>query len=178
MTDWAKSNSGVAAALEVRVAITGSGKQRVCRTDWILHIRERDGRKRAINIAQREDSPDDNEWIEENSFEINAWSSDGRMVLISEIQAQGDWDETTLIIYDFESGHYWRVELYPLFKAMLPKDCYVVYRPVRFDENGQAIISAMSTDDDREEGTPACFPESLWQLDFRNGVIGRLTQAK
>ena len=57
------------------------------------------------------------EWAQENSFEINAWSNDGKMVLASQIEAQGDWDETTPVIFDFSTNQHWRVELYPLFKS-------------------------------------------------------------
>jgi len=153
----------------------GRDKERRCTTSWILHLRERDGQAHSVTVAEREDVPEDNEWIQENSFEINAWSIDGSMVLVSQIEAQGDWDETTPIIYDFNARKHWRVELSPLFKKLIRPECYVVYRPLRFAKDGRIVISAASTDDDREPGTKPCFSESLWQLDFLHNTIARVS---
>jgi hypothetical protein len=174
VSKWVTSKSGLSAAVELQVKISGEGKQRHCITSWRLHLRGKDGRRRVIAVAGRDDRPDDEEWIEENSFEIEAWSSDGQKVLVSQIEAHGDWDETTPIVFDFTSNSFHRVELYSLFKKLIPGDCYVVYRALRFSEDGNVLLSAMSTDDDREAGTKACFPESLWKLDFRKGAIARV----
>jgi hypothetical protein len=173
ISKWVTSKSGFSAAIELRVKISGAGKQRHCITSWRLHVRGKDGKMRVIGVAERDDQPDDEEWIEENSFEIEAWSGDGKMLLVSQIEAQGDWDETTPIVFDFTSNTFHRVELAPLFEKLIPGDCYVVYRILRFSEDGNVLVSAMSTDNDREAGTKACFPESLWKLDFREGVIAR-----
>ncbi len=137
-------------------------------------MRDQNKQPKRITVAEREDRPDDNEWVQENSFEINAWSEDGKMVLISQIEAQGDWDQTTPIIYDFQHDKHWRIELHPLFKKLIPADCYVVYRPVRFADDERIVISASSTDTDREPGTKLCFKDSLWQLDFRHSSIARV----
>lgn len=173
MSQWLTSRADFSAAVELRAVITGTGDQRHCITSWNLHVRGNGLTEKVIEVGQRDDHPDDNEWIEENSFDLDAWSPDGTMVLVSQIEAQGDWDETTPIIFDFRSGQHWRTELYPVFKKRIPKDCYVVYRALGFSKDGSVLISAMSTDDDREPGTRACFPESLWKLDFRSDAITR-----
>ena len=170
---WVTSKAGFSAAVELRVRVTGIGKQRRCVTSWLLHVRDGSGKPRRIAVAEREDVPEDNEWAQENSFEINAWSNDRRVLLMSEVQVLGDGDETTPIIYDFVHQTRWRIELQPLFEEFIPADCYVVYRALRFADDGKVLIEAMSTDDDREEGTKACFPDSRWRLDFRNRRISR-----
>ena len=177
ISKWVTSKSGFSAAAELQSKISGVGEQRHCITSWRLHVRNKDGQQRVIGIAERDDQLEDDEWIEENSFEIDAWSRDETMLLASQIEVQGDWDETTPIIFDFKSGRYWRVELDPFFKRKIPSDCFVVYRTLRFSEDGKVVISAMSTDDDREPGTKACFPESLWKLDFRLGIITRIPKS-
>ena len=168
-----KSKVGFSAAVELRVSVVGKDKQRHCTTSWILHVRGQDGQPRSVSVGERDDVPEDNEWVQENSFEIIAWSPDGSMLLASEIEAQGDWDETTPVIYDFNSSHHWHVQLHPLFKKLIGPDCYVVYRPLGFAQDGRVLLSAMSTDDDREPGTKPCFVTSQWYLDFRRNTISR-----
>jgi hypothetical protein len=174
ISPWVKSGSAFAAAVELRQRITGTGSQRVCRTTWVLHVRKEGEKPHTVEVAQRDDSPGDTEWIQENSFEIEAWSNDGNLLLAAQIEAQGDSDETTPIIYDFASGNYRRMELGPIFGQMSPADCYVIYRPLRFDDVGGLVISAMSTDHDRAPGAPACFPESLWRFDLRTNTISHI----
>jgi hypothetical protein len=171
---WVTSKAGFSVAVELRLKMTGTDKQRRCITSWVLHIRDQNKRPKSITVAEREDRPEDNEWVQENSFEINAWSKDGKLALISQIEAQGDWDETTPIIYDFQSKKHWRIELNPLFKKLIPAECYLLYRPIRFADDERVIISASSTDTDREPGTKPCFGESLWQLNFRRRSIARV----
>ena len=170
---WVTSNRGFSAAVELRVGVAGKDKQRHCTTAWILHVRGQDDHPRSVTVAERDDVPEDNEWVQENSFEIIAWSSDGNVLLASQIEAQGDWDETTPIIYDFSTGQHWRVQLQPLFKKFIASDCYVVYRPLSFARDGRVLLSALSTDDDREPGAKPCFPTSQWYLDFRRNTISR-----
>lgn len=170
---WVTSKRGFSAAVELRVNIVGADKQRQCTTSWILHVRKPGGQPQSITVADRQDGPEDNEWVQENSFEINAWSSDGSMLLTSQAEAQGDWDETTPIIYDFNSNQHWRSELQPLFKKFIVADCYVVYRALGFAQDGRVLISAMSTDDDREPVTKPCFGSSRWYLDFRHKTVSR-----
>jgi hypothetical protein len=172
ISKWVTSKRGFSAAAELRVKVVGTEKERHCTTSWILHVRKPDGQPESITVAEREDVPEDNEWVQENSFEVNAWSSDGTMLLASQIEAQGDSDETTPIVYDFKSGQHWQPQLYPLFKKYIPADCYVVYRLMGFAQDGRVLISAMSTDDDRESGTKPCFG-GRWYLDFRNHTISR-----
>jgi hypothetical protein len=172
---WVTSRAGNAAAVEVLVAITGTGDSRHCITDWKLHVRDKDGKGRTVPVDQRDDTPEDSEWVQENSFEVDAWSNDGTMVLASQIEAQGDWDETTPIVFDFKTNAYKRVELLPLFKKLIPSGCNVVYQALGFSDDGQVLISAMSTDlEDRVPGTKACFPESRWKLDFHQNRISRV----
>jgi hypothetical protein len=179
MSAWVKSatGNGFAAAVELRQRITGTGPHRVCRTTWVLHVRKEGDKARAIEVAEREDSPGDNEWTQENSFELEAWSADGNLLLAAQIEAQGDWDVTTPILYDFTSGTHRRLELGPIFDQMTPANCSVVYRPLRLDDAGNLIISAMSADDDREPGTPACFPKSLWRFDLHTNNISHMRPA-
>lgn len=178
LSQWVKSSAGFSAAVELQTAITGSGSHRRCVTSWKLHVRGKDGNEQVITVGQRDDTPDDTEWIQENSFQIDGWSRDGNIVVTSQIQAQGDWDETTPILFDFTTKRYSRVELSPLFKAMIPADCYVVYRVLGVSDNGKVLISASSTDDDRDSGTPQCFAESRWKLDSRNRTVSRVAPPK
>jgi hypothetical protein len=171
---WINSGTGFAAAVELRQRITGAGTHRVCRTTWVLHLRKEGEKPHTVEVAQREDSPGANEWTQENSFELEAWSASGNLLLASQIEAAGDWDETTPIVYDFSTGSYRRIELAPIFGQMTRANCYVVYRPLRFDDDGGLVIDAMSTDTDREPGTPACFPERLWRFDLRTNTISRM----
>jgi hypothetical protein len=170
---WLTSKAGYAAAVELLVTITGRGDSRDCVTSWKLHVRDKDGKEQTLGVDERDDTPQDSEWVQENSFEIDAWSNDGTMVLASQIEAAGDWDETTPIVFDFKTHTYQRVELLPLFKKLIPSGCNVVYRALGFSDDGTALISAMSTDDDRKPGTKACFPESHWKLDFQKKRIFR-----
>jgi hypothetical protein len=171
---WVPSKAGFSVAVELRLKITGTDKQRRCVTSWVLHIKDQSKQPKSITVAEREDRPEDSEWVQENSFEINAWSKDGKLALLSQIEVQGDWDETTPIIYDFETNKHWRIELNPLFKKLIPAECYLVFRPIRFADDERVIIFTSSTDTDREPGTKPCFKESLWQLDFRRRSIARL----
>jgi hypothetical protein len=171
---WVNSGTGFAAAVELRQRITGAGTHRVCRSTWVLHVRKEGEKPHTVDVAQREDSPGDNEWTQENSFELEAWSASGNLLLVSQIEAAGDWDETTPIVYDFSTGSYRRIELAPIFGQMTRANCYVVYRPLRFDDDGSLVIEAMSTDDDRDPGTPACFPKRLWRFDLRTNTISRM----
>ena len=175
---WVTSKAGLAAPAELRVSVSGTGNHRRCVTSWKLHVRERDGKQRLFTVAEREDTPKDDEWIQENSFEIEGWSKDGKLLLISQIEAQGDWDKTTPIVFNFNTNGYHRVELYPLFKRLIPAGCYVVYRILGFNEEGQVVVSALSTDDDREDVTKACFPESRWTLNLRGSRITPLRNKK
>jgi len=171
ISKWVTSATGVSAAVELRVAVTGSGNHRRCVTSWNLHVRGKDRKQLTVTVAEREDHPGDDEWVQENSFEMEAWSRDGKMLLLSQIESQGDWDETTPITFDFDSGSFRRVELHSLFKKRIPPDCYVVYRALRFSNDGRVLISAVSTDDDRESGTKPCFAESLWKLNAQDSSI-------
>jgi hypothetical protein len=171
---WVTSKAGYAAAVELSVTITGAGDSRHCITDWKLHVRGKDGKERTASVDQRDDTPEAAEWVGENSFEINAWSNDGTMLLASQIEAQGDWDETMPIVFDFKANASHRIELFPLFKKLIPSGCGAVYQALGFSDDGRVLISAMSTDGDRKPGTKACFPKSRWKLDFQQNRISRV----
>lgn len=173
-----KSSAGYSAAVELQTAITGSGNRRDCVTSWKLHVRDKDGNEQIIEVAQRDDTPEDNEWIQENSFQIDGWSQDGTIVVTSQIQAQGDWDETTPILFNFVTKKFSRVELYPIFKAKIPADCYVLYRVLGVSNDGIVLISAFSTDDDRDPGTPQCFVKSRWRLNSQTMKVSRVAPVK
>jgi hypothetical protein len=173
-SQWVKSSAGFSAAVELQTAIIELGSHRRCVTSWKLHVRGKGGNEQVITVGQRDDTPDDTEWVQENSFQIDGWSKDGNIVVTSQIQAQGDWDETTPILFDFTTKRYSRVELFPLFKEMIPADCNVVYRVLGVSDNRTVLISAFSTDDDRDSGTPQCFAESRWRLDSRNRTVSRV----
>lgn len=175
---WVSSGVGFSAAVELRALVTGSGDHRRCVTSWKLHLRENGQTERVLTVAEREDSPDDNEWVQENSFEINGWSKDGQLLLASQIEAQGDWDATTPVVFDFSTSKFWRVDLYPLFKRLIPPGCYVIYRATGFTADGAVLIEPLSTDDDRKPGTKPCFPVNRWRLDFRKNAISRVETKK
>ncbi|UWZ83201.1 hypothetical protein [Occallatibacter riparius] len=174
MSSWITSSSGFSAAVELRQRITGTGPKRNCRATWVLHVRKEGEKSHAIEVAENDASPEAGEWFQENSFEIEAWSTDGNQILAAQIEAEGDASETTPIIYDFISNSNRRIDLRPVFDQMTPANCYIVFYPFRFDDSGNLVIHAMSTDDDREEGTPACFPESDWRYDLRTNTISRM----
>jgi hypothetical protein len=173
LSPWTSSHAGFSGAVEVRASISGSGNHRRCLTSWVLHVKGEDRKERILKVDEREDRPAANEWTQENSFEMNAWSKDGRLLLASQIEAQGDWDETTPVIFDFASNHLWRVELYSLFKRMIPAGCDLVYRAVGFAADGSVHIDAYPTEDDRSTGEKPCFSTSRWRLDFRKNTITR-----
>lgn len=168
------STAGYAAAVELLVTVTGTGENRNCVTSWRLHLRDTSGAKPTLTVAEREDKPEDNEWGQENWFEIIGWSRDGKRLVASQSEVEGDGDVSTPIVYDFVTGKHWRVELDPLFQeSYIPADCYVVYRVLGFDASGGVRIEAMSTDDDREAEQPPCFPDSRWVLDYQKNTIRR-----
>ena len=168
---WVSSPAGFAAAVEIRTAVSGREDQRHCTTAWILHVRSKDEKSSDLTVAEREDVPEDPEWVQENSFEIVEWSHDGSMLLATQIQVQGDWDESTPIVYDFHSSTYWRVPLHPIFAKLIPPGCPVVFRPLRFQESDSILIAAMSTEEDLAPQTKRCFATSTWKLNFRQNTI-------
>ena len=172
---WVSSAAGFSATVEVRASVTGSEDHRHCVTSWMLHVRGADHNERVITVAEREDNPKDDEWVQENSFEINGWSKIGELLLTSQVEAQGDWDETTPVVFDFSTGRFWRVELNPLLKRMIPSGCYVVYRALGFTADGAVLIAPFSAD---SAETKPCFPVSRWKLDFKKSTITRVEMMK
>src|SRR3954447_26101402 len=81
---WVRSKAGFSAAVQLRSRVVGSESNRHCTTAWVLKVRGKNGQEHSISVAEREDSPEDNEWAQENSFEIDAWSADGSLLLASQ----------------------------------------------------------------------------------------------
>jgi hypothetical protein len=102
----------------------------------------------------------------EYSFEINGWSQDGKLLLLSMIAMAGDWDETTPVIYDVEKNKSYEVPLAPLFEQMTPKQCYPYFRALGFDPAHHVLLDAGDLNTDRGPGEKPCFPNSRWELDY------------
>jgi hypothetical protein len=60
----------------------------------------------------------------------------------------------------------------------VPADCDVLYRILGVGNAGTVVISAFSTDDDRDPGTPQRFAESRWKLDSRKRTLTRAAPRK
>src|SRR5437899_8164924 len=106
----------------------------------------------SIVVQNSEDKLNDNEWGYEKSFDVIGWSKDGSRLLTAAVLAGGDWDETTPIIFDFETHKSWRVELAPVFRKFVRKGCLVYFRPVSLTSTGEAVIFVAPLEADN-----ACF---------------------
>ena len=157
------SPAGVRASVELRGA-TLFGKtadDNRCETTWILHISGQ-GSPHDITVDTRDD-----EWYYEHIFEMNGWSKDGTLLLMSQIEAAGDWDQTTPVIYNIQDHRMWLIELAPLFDNFTPKDCSLYFRPMGFTKSGKIMLDVGSLDEsDSEPGEKPCFQNSLWALDY------------
>jgi hypothetical protein len=165
-----KSSLGFVASVEVKATIHGAGKNKVCLTSWTLRVRDTNTPLASIEVESREDRPEDNEWSNENSFNVIGWSPDGARLLASTVAAAGDWDETTPVVYDFQRRKWWRVDLAPLFQKLVPHDCLVYFRPVGFTPTGKVAIFVDSFEHDRP-----CFRASHWTLDYEKQTIQSIT---
>jgi hypothetical protein len=168
-----KSRLGFTASVEVRAVRQSEGKEQRCLTSWILQVSGPDGSSTPIEVQSREDKPNDNEWGYENSFEIIGWSQDGARLLAAAVMAGGDWDETTPVVYDFQQRKWWCVELAPLFKKVVSKDCLVYFRPMGFTATGEAVILVGPFDDGQR-----CFRKSRWALDYEKQTVRQIRNAK
>lgn len=165
-----KSRHGYTARLEVKAVRHGKGKEQRCLTSWILRVSAPDGSSAPIEIQSSEDKPDSNEWIYENSFELIGWSQDGVRVLAATVTAGGDWDETTPVVYDFQQHKWWRVELAPVFRSVVPQDCAVDFRPSGFISNDEVLILAGPFDDETQ-----CFKKSHWALNYAKRAVRKIS---
>jgi hypothetical protein len=154
-----KSAAGFTAVVEVRAAREGNGQEQRCITSWILHVSGPHVAPKSIEVQSREDRPNDNDWGDENSFDVIGWSKDGIRILTSAVMAAGDWDETTPVIYDFQARKSWRVELDSVFSKVVPKGCLVYFRPIRLAANGGVLIFVAP-----REAEDRCFVTSIWSL--------------
>lgn len=170
------SPSGVTASVELR------GKMRVgkttddnrCETTWILHLAGK-GTSQTIVIDTRDD-----ELYYEHIFEMAGWSKDGSLLLMSQIQTAGDWDETTPVIYDIQNHRMWRIELALLFDKFAPKDCPVYFRTMGFTSSGKIMLGVGSLDQSDPSPAPGekpCFQDSLWELDYIQKRVTRVSDS-
>lgn len=168
-----KSRVGFTASVEVKAVREGKGKERRCITSWILRASGPQMASTSTAVQTREDKPSDNEWGYENGFDVIGWSKDGVRLLTAAVQAGGDWDETTPIVYDFQTHKSWRVDGASIFSKVVPKDCLVYFRPVRFAPTGEVVILVAPFEDDAR-----CFVKSLWSLDYERQTVQKIRDAK
>jgi hypothetical protein len=168
-----KSRLGFTASVEVKAVRQSEGKEQRCLTSWILLVSGPNERSNPIEVQRREDRPNDNEWGNENSFEVIAWSQDGTRLLAAAVMAGGDWDETTPVVYDFQRRKWWRVELAPVFKKAVPKNCLVYFRPTGFRANSEVVILVGPFDEDQR-----CFGKSHWALDYEKQTVRQIRNAR
>ena len=157
------STAGVRASVEVRgkTLFGKTADDNRCETTWILHLTG-PGLPETIVVDIRDD-----EWYYEHIFEMNGWSKDGSLLLMSQIEAAGDWDQTTPIVYDTQNHRTWLVELAALFEKFVNKDCSVYFRPMGFTSSGGVLLSVASFDEtDPELGQKPCFQNSRWELNY------------
>jgi len=165
-----KSLRGFAVRAELKAVRHGKGKEQRCLTSWVLLVSGPDGISTPLEIQSREDRPGDNEWSYENSFELIGWSQDGVRFLAATVTAGGDWDETTPVVYDFQHHKWWRVELAPAFKKVIPTGCAVYFRPTGFTTNSEVLILAGPFDDEDR-----CFKKSRWALDYTKHSVRKIS---
>ena len=119
--NWLSSTSatlasprGDAASLALRGQILRgkSSDDNRCLTTWSLNINTADSVE-TIVVGKRDD-----EWYCEHLFEMNGWSKDGKLLLMSMITDAGDWDETIPIVFDVRTRQVHRIELAPLFSKV------------------------------------------------------------
>jgi hypothetical protein len=157
------SPKGILASVEINGEIL-EGKtpnDNRCRTTWTLHLVSHNLNQTVV-VDSREDEP-----YNENTFQMNGWSRDGRFLLLSEIRAAGDWDETTPIVYDAEKRQLWRIELTPLFKDLTKENCPIYFRPLGFASEGKVLLDVGSLNaSDLDPGEKPYFESSRWELDY------------
>ena len=165
------SPAGVLASVELRgkTLVGKSVDDNRCETTWILHLTSQ-GTSQTIVVDTRDD-----ELYSEQIFEMNGWSKDGRLLLMSQIVAAGDWDQTTPVVYDIQNRKMWLTELAPLFEKYTSKDCPVYFRPMGFTTSHKVLLSVGSFDEsDPNPGEKPCFQNSRWTFDY---IQKRITKA-
>jgi hypothetical protein len=168
------SPAGVRASVELR-GKTLAGKtteDNRCETTWILHLTDQ-GPPQVFVVDTRDD-----EWYYEHIFEMNAWSKDGTLLLMSQIEAAGDWDQTTPVIYNIQDHRMWLIELAPLFDNFTPKDCSLYFRPLGFTSSGKVLLNVGSLNEsDLEPGEKPCFQNSRWELAYTQKRVSKVSSA-
>jgi hypothetical protein len=168
------SPSGVTASVELRgkMLVGKTTDDNRCKTTWILHLVGK-GTSQTIIIDTRDD-----ELYYEHIFEMDGWSKNGSLLLMSQIQTAGDWDETTPVVYDIQNQRMWRTELAPLFDKFTPKDCPVYFRTMGFASSGKIMLDVGSLDQsDPSPGEKPCFQNSLWELDYTQKRVTRVSES-
>jgi hypothetical protein len=168
------SPAGVRASVELRgkTLVGKTADDNRCETTWILHLAGQ-GIPQSIAMDTRDD-----EFYYEHIFEMNGWSKDGRLLLMSQIVAAGDWDQTTPVVYDTQNHKMWLVELAPLFEKFTNKDCPVYFRPMGFTGSSRVLLSVGSFDEsDLAPGEKPCFQNSRWELDYAQKSVTMVPSA-
>lgn len=168
------SPAGIRASVELR-GKTLAGRtidDNRCETTWILHLMD-DGSPQTFVVDMRDD-----DWYSEEIFEMNGWSKDGKLLLMSQIVAAGDWDETTPIVYDVKDRLTRIVVLSPLFDEFVPENCSIFFRPLGFTSSGKVLLNVGSLNEsDLEPGEKSCFENSRWELDYTQKRVIKVLSA-
>jgi len=166
------SPSGITASVELRgkMLVGKTTDDSRCETTWILHLAGK-GTSQTIVLDTRDD-----ELCYEHVFEMDGWSRNGSLLLLSQILTAGDWDETTPLVYDIQNHRIWRIELAPLFDKFAPKDCPVYFRAMGFTSPGKIMLDVGSLDqNDPSPGEKPCFQNSVWELDYTQKRVAKVS---
>jgi hypothetical protein len=156
------------ASLQAKAAAGKSDDNQRCVTIWTVMVSRRGAPWRRVFHDQRDDDY-------EFSFEINGWSEDGKLLLLSMIAMAGDWDETTPVVYDAEKNKSYEIPLTPLFDHVTPKHCVLYFRPLGFSASHQVLLDVGPLNsDDLPPGQKPCFAESQWALDYVQKRVKRV----
>jgi hypothetical protein len=141
-----------------------------CYTTWTLHVQSRSASPKRILFDKNDD---------ENSYqykaEIDSWSSDGRLLLFSEIPYAGDWDATQPFVYDSSSGKLIRVALDKAFRRLHASECAIYFRPLAFVTADEVAIASGAFEQDLAPGQKPCFPDSVWAVNFHTLAARRIS---
>jgi hypothetical protein len=89
---------------------------------------------------------------------MNGWSKDGSLLLMSQIEAAGDWDQTTPVIYDIKNHEARLIVLSPLFEEFTPGNCPIFFRSLGFTRSGKVLLNVGSLNESElEPGEKSCF---------------------
>jgi len=173
-SETVSSSTGTRAYVELngKTLVGKSKDDNRCYTKWILHISSPGSKIWSDIVVQKKDQ----EWYYEHEFDIIGWSADGSHLLLAIVSDAGDWDETIPVIYDVLQKKFWVVELDPLFRPDVKKDCLLYFRPLGFTDNLEVGLEVGALDqDDLPEGQKPCFATSRWSLNFSKPSVHQLS---